>query len=63
MTLTKSFPKILFGMAGISEINEIKGAAFCFCSQIQPGRSFKRKRNKAIVHTHFNNKKLLFKIP
>lgn len=57
--MKKSLPKILFGMDGISVINEIE-AAFCFRSQIQPGRSFKRKRNKAIGRTHFNNKKAAF---
>ena len=58
--MKKSLPKILFGIAGISVINEIIEAAFCFRSQIQPGRSFKRKRNKAIGRTHFNNKKTAF---
>ena len=29
-------------------------------SQIMPGRTFRRKKNKAIGRTHFNNKKVAF---
>lgn len=58
--LKKFIPKILCGMLTTSVINDITEFAFVARSQIQPGRSFRRKKNKAIGRTHFNNKKPAF---
>ena len=58
--LKRTLPKIFCGMLDITAINDLIEMAFYARSQIQPGRSFKRKKNKAIGRTHFNNKKLAF---
>lgn len=58
--LKKIIPKILCEILDISIINNLIENAYHSRSQIQPGRSFKRKRNKAIGRTHFNNKKVAF---
>lgn len=58
--LKKTLPKILCGMLTLSVINDIIEYAFFSRSQIQPGRSYRRKKNKAIGRTHFNNMKTSF---
>ncbi len=40
--------------------DDLISAAYKNRSQIQPGRSFPRKKNKAIGRTHFRNKKVAF---
>lgn len=57
----KSFlPRYFCFLHDLSEIDELYHAALRYKSQIQPGRSFKRKRNNAIGRRHFNNKKVSF---
>ncbi|MBC7961108.1 MAG: IS4 family transposase [Vallitaleaceae bacterium] len=58
--LKKTLPKILCKMLNVSAINDIVDYAFITRSQIQPGRSYPRKKNKAIGRTHFNNMKPSF---
>ena len=53
-------PKILCGMVNLVVIDELCKEAIRCKSQIQPGRTFKRKRNKAIGRTHFRNRKVAF---
>lgn len=50
-------PKILFGLAPLSEIDTIFYDACQTRSQIQPGRKFKRKEKKNNKRTHFRNRK------
>ena len=50
-------PKILFGLAPLSEIDTIFYDACQTRSQIQPGRRFKRKEKKDNKRTHFRNRK------
>lgn len=50
-------PKILYGIFSLSYINMLYNDA-CRCrSQIMPGRSYRRKKNKAKGRTHFRNQK------
>ena len=44
----------------IDEINRLYSEAVRNRSQIMPGRTFKRKKNKAKGRTHFNNQKVSF---
>lgn len=58
--IKKILPRILCGMSGLDAIDDLCSEAVRCKSQIQPGRSFRRKRNKAIGRTHFKNKKTAF---
>ena len=53
-------PKILCCIYGLSAIDQLYSDALRCRSQIMPGRSFRRKKNKAKGRTHFNNKKVSF---
>ena len=53
-------PKILCYMYDLSAIDRLYSDALRCRSQIMPGRSFRRKKNKAKGRTHFNNKKVSF---
>ena len=52
-------PKMIFGFAPLSEIDDIFEDACIVKSQIQPYRKFKRKRVEK-RRTHFKNKKPAF---
>ena len=52
--------KILCTISTIDEINRLYSEADRNRSQIMPGRTFKRKKNKAKGRTHFNNQKVSF---
>lgn len=52
--------KILCTISTIDEINRLYSEAVRNRSQIMPGRTFKRKKNKAKGRTHFNNQKVSF---
>ena len=54
------FPKILCCMYDIFAIDNLYAEALRCRSQIMPGRSFRRKKNKAKGRTHFNNQKVSF---
>ena len=56
----KILPKILCDISDLAAIDELCREAIRCRSQIQPGRSFRRKWNKAIGRTHFRNKKVAF---
>lgn len=56
----KILPKILCDISDLTAIDELCREAIRCRSQIQPGRSFRRKWNKAIGRTHFRNKKVAF---
>lgn len=58
--LKRTIPKILYGILDLTAVNDLIEMAFYARSQIQPGRSFKRKKDKGISRTHFNNKKPAF---
>lgn len=58
--MKKCVPKILCGLCSLGVIEQLYEEAYRCRSQIIPGRSFKRKRNKAIGRTHFRNKKVSF---
>lgn len=51
-------PKILCGIYELTIIDALLTDAVKRKSQISPGRSYPRKRNKAIGRTHFKNKKV-----
>ena len=53
-------PKILCCMYDLSAIDRLYTDALRCRSQIMPGRSFRRKKNKAKGRTHFNNQKVSF---
>lgn len=55
-------PKILCNLFDLSAIDRLYKESLRCRSQIMPGRTFRRKKNKAIGRTHFNNKKLHSKI-
>ena len=58
--LKTTIPKILCNICNESAIDELFEEA-CKCkSQKMPGRSFRRKRNKAKGREHFRNKKVSF---
>lgn len=54
------FPKILCSILDNSSIDQLYKDSLRCKSQIIPGRTFPRKRNKAIGRTHFNNQKVAF---
>ena len=53
-------PKILSNLFDLSAIDRLYKDSLRCRSQIMPGRTFRRKKNKAIGRTHFNNKKVAF---
>ena len=53
--MKRLLPKILCTINTIDEINRLYSEAVRNRSQIMPGRTFKRKKNKAKERTHFNN--------
>ena len=53
-------PKILCNLFDLSVINRLYKESLRCRSQIMPERTFRRKKNKAIGRTHFNNKKVAF---
>ena len=58
--IKKILPRILCKISDLAALDELYKEAIRCKSQIQPGRSFRRKRNKAIGRTHFRNKKVTF---
>lgn len=54
------FPKILCDLLDFSAIDRLYKESFRRRSQIMPGRTFRRKKNKAKGRTHFNNQKVAF---
>ena len=58
--IKKCVPKILCGLCNLEVIKQLYEDAYRCRSQIIPGRSFQRKKNKAIGRTHFRNKKVSF---
>lgn len=58
--MKRLLPKILCTISTIDEINRLYSEAVHNRSQIMPGRTFKRKKNKAKGRTHFNNQKVSF---
>ena len=53
-------PKILCNLFDLSAIDRLYKESLRCRSQIMPERTFRRKKNKAIGRTHFNNKKVAF---
>ena len=53
-------PKILSNLFDLSVLDILYKESLRCRSQIMPGRTFRRKKNKAIGRTHFNNKKVAF---
>lgn len=53
-------PKILSNLLDLSAIDRLYKDSLRCRFQIMPGRTFRRKKNKAIGRTHFNNKKVAF---
>ena len=53
-------PKILSNLFDLYVIDRLYKESLRCRSQIMPGRTFRRKKNKAIGRTHFNNKKVAF---
>ena len=53
-------PKILCNLFDLSALDILYKESLRCRSQIMPGRTFRRKKNKAIGRTHFNNKKVAF---
>lgn len=53
-------PKILYDILKLSSIDQLFQDSLRCRSQIIPGRSFRRKKNKAKGRTHFNNQKTTF---
>lgn len=51
-------PKILCNLFDLSVIDRLYKESLRCRSQIMPGRTFRRKKNKAIGRTHFSNKKV-----
>ena len=54
------FPKILCDLLDFSAIDRLYKESLRCKSQIMPGRTFRRKKNKAKGRTHFNNQKVAF---
>lgn len=54
------FPKILCDLLDFSAIDRLYKESLRRRSQIMPGRTFRRKKNKAKGRTHFNNQKVAF---
>lgn len=55
--LKKTFAKILCGILNIDYIDTVVSEAFKVRSQIQPGRTFRRKTRKLVCRKHFSNRK------
>lgn len=53
-------PKILCNLFDLSSVDQLYKEALRCRSQILPGRTFRRKKNKAIGRSHFKNKKVSF---
>ena len=53
-------PKILSNLFDLSALDILYKESLRCRSQIMPERTFRRKKNKAIGRTHFNNKKVAF---
>ena len=53
-------PKILCNLFDLSALDILYKESLRCRSQIMLGRTFRRKKNKAIGRTHFNNKKVAF---
>lgn len=53
-------PKILCNLFDLSVIDRLYKESLRCRSQIMPEKTFRRKKNKAIGRTHFNNKKVAF---
>lgn len=53
-------PKILCNLFDLSVTDRLYKESLRCRSQIMPERTFRRKKNKAIGRTHFNNKKVAF---
>lgn len=53
-------PKILCNLFDLSASDRLYKESLRCRSQIMPERTFRRKKNKAIGRTHFNNKKVAF---
>ena len=53
-------PKILSNLFDLSVLDILYKESLRCRSQIIPERTFRRKKNKAIGRTHFNNKKVAF---
>lgn len=53
-------PKILCNLFDLSVIDRLYKESLRCRSQIMPERTFRRKKNKTIGRTHFNNKKVAF---
>ena len=53
-------PQILCNLFDLSALDILYKESLRCRSQIMPGRTFRRKKNKAIGRTHFNNKKVAF---
>ena len=53
-------PQILCNLFDLSVIDRLYKESLRCRSQIMPERTFRRKKNKAIGRTHFNNKKVAF---
>ena len=58
--MKKIFPQILSCKTSLSSIDSLFLDACRYRSQILPGRSFRRKKNKAKGRTHFRNLKVSF---
>ena len=54
------FARYISAQLDLNTFDDLIALAYKNRSQIQPGRSFARKRNKAIGRTHFRNKKVAF---
>ena len=54
------FPKSLCDLLDFSAIDRLYKESLRCRSQIMPGRTFRRKKNKAKGRTHFNNQKVAF---
>lgn len=58
--IKRLIPRILCGICDLAIIDSLLSEAARHRSQVLPGRSFKRKRNKAVGRTHFRNRKVAF---
>ena len=54
------YKEILCNLFDLSALDILYKESLRCRSQIMPGRTFRRKKNKAIGRTHFNNKKVAF---
>jgi len=58
--MKRILPRILCRILKLSSIDQLFRDSLRCRSQILPGRSFRRKKNKAKGRTHFNNQKVAF---